>query len=249
MREMIVRLTCRGNTGRRMGNAALTVLVGTAPCACPWVPPNLPEETAPLAPGGHHKGLPPPVPGNYNNVVEEKRIVVVGTTGSGKTTMARRLSARLHVPHIELDALNWGPGWQPRPRKEFLRSVAEATAGPAWVLDGNYSVTRDIVWPRAQLVVWLDFSLPRIMWQLWWRTWRRAFTREELWNGNVDRLLPHFTSRDSLFWWALSTYRRRRRTYERYISEGTYPHLRIVRLTSPSKANAWFAAREPALTP
>ena len=74
-----------------------------------------------------------------------KRIVVVGTTGSGKTTMAGRLSSRLGIPHTELDALNWGPNWQTRPQEEFRTAVDEATRGEAWVVDGNYSRAREIV--------------------------------------------------------------------------------------------------------
>ena len=63
------------------------------------------------------------------------------------------------------------------------------------------------------MLVWLDYSLPLIMWRLWWRVLRRALRREVLWNGNRERLWTHFFSRKSLFLWALQTHRRIRATY------------------------------------
>src|SRR5437879_13025455 len=79
------------------------------------------------------------------------RVSVVGSTGSGKTTFARDLARRLGVPHVELDALNWGPSWTMVPVDVFKERVARAVEGDAWVIDGNYGGrgARDLVWPRA----------------------------------------------------------------------------------------------------
>ncbi|MFQ6102291.1 MAG: adenylate kinase [Anaerolineae bacterium] len=169
-----------------------------------------------------------------------QRIAVVGTTGSGKTTMARRLSLHLAIPHVELDALHWGPNWTPAPTPAFRRRTAQALSGDAWVVDGNYSVVRDIVWGRADTVVWLDYSLSVILGRLAWRTLRRIFTQEKLWNGNHERLWEQFFSRDSIFLWALRTYPRRRREYPLLFQRLGYAHLRIVRLHSPRAARAWL---------
>ncbi len=87
-----------------------------------------------------------------------QRINVVGVTGSGKTTLARRLSDRLDIPHVELDALFWGPGWTETPDDVFRERVRQALAGERWVVDGNYSRIRDIIWPRADTIIWLDYS-------------------------------------------------------------------------------------------
>lgn len=141
-----------------------------------------------------------------------RRIIVIGTTGSGKTTTARAIAARLGILHVELDALNWGPNWTEVPWEVFRQRVSEAVAEEAWVVDGNYSKARGIVWPRADTAVWLDFSLPVILWRLLWRTLTRTVTQEELWGGNRERFRTAFFSRDSLFIWALQTYRRRRRS-------------------------------------
>src|SRR5947207_5429705 len=99
-----------------------------------------------------------------------KRIHVVGTSGSGKTTLALALSERFAIPHVSLDALHWEPNWTGAPVEVFRERTAQAVLGEAWSLDGNYHVVRDIVWNRANVVVWLDFSLPVILWRLTKRT-------------------------------------------------------------------------------
>jgi adenylate kinase family enzyme len=127
-----------------------------------------------------------------------QRIVVVGTSGSGKTTTASRIAQRLGIHHVELDALHWEPDWTPAPLDVFRERVARALNGDAWAVDGNYSKVRDIVWSRTDTVVWLDYTLPVIMGQLVWRTLRRVFTREELWSGNRESLRTTLLSRDSI---------------------------------------------------
>jgi adenylate kinase family enzyme len=98
-----------------------------------------------------------------------------------------------------MDALFWGPDWSQRPYDELRPIVDEATNGTDWVVGGNYSRTQDIVWPKADTLVWLDYPLTLIMWRLWWRTLRRVFLRERLWNDNRERFWKQFLSRDSLF--------------------------------------------------
>jgi adenylate kinase family enzyme len=88
-----------------------------------------------------------------------RRVSVVGNSGSGKSTVAAALAAALGVPHLELDGVFHQPGWEPLPADSFRAVVAAAVAGDGWVLDGNYSAVRDLVWARADTVVWLD--LPR----------------------------------------------------------------------------------------
>ena len=80
------------------------------------------------------------------------------------------------------------PGWEPLPEDEFRRVVEAAAAGDSWVMDGNYSAVRPLVWARADTVVWLDLPRRTVMRQVIWRTLRRAVTRQELWNGNREPL-------------------------------------------------------------
>src|SRR5262245_13696918 len=95
-----------------------------------------------------------------------QRIVIVGTTGSGKSTLARHLADRLNLSHIELDALYWGPNWIPCPEDDFRARVKDASAEERWVVDGNYNAVRNLVWPSADTVIWLDYSLSLILWRL-----------------------------------------------------------------------------------
>ena len=174
-----------------------------------------------------------------------RRWVVIGTTGSGKTTFARQLAGLLGVPHVELDALNWQPGWQEADRGAFREAVDISSAGPAWVIEGGYSRVRDLVWGRAQGMVWLDYPYPIILSRLFWRTLRRGLRREELWNGNHEQLWMNFATRESLFLWQLQTHWRRRPEYERWLAED-FAHLELHRFRWPWSAERWLAGlREP----
>ena len=169
-----------------------------------------------------------------------RRIAVVGPTGSGKTTLARRLAEMKGVRHIELDALHWGAGWTPCPREEFRERVSMETAGEAWVVDGSYGAVRDIVWTRADTLVWLDYplriTLPRIV----RRTARRVAAGTELWNGNKESFRLALFDRDSLVVYAIRTHKRRKRDYIHALGEGRYSHLQIVRLRSPGALRRWL---------
>ena len=171
-----------------------------------------------------------------------RRIAVVGTTGSGKTTFARRLSERLAVPHIELDALYWGPDWTPAPVEVFRERIAEAIAAPAWVADGNYTTsTGGQVWAAADTLVWLDVSIALIYRRLFTRTTARAVRGVELWNGNRESLRTAFFSRESLFVWALKTHWKHRHEWPEMLRRPEFAHLRLARLRSPKGAERYLA--------
>jgi adenylate kinase family enzyme len=148
-----------------------------------------------------------------------RRILVVGECCSGKSTLARSLSIQLGAPHVELDALFWGPDWTPR-GPAFLADAAALAAGESWVVDGNYRSVRPVLWPRATLVIWLDRSLPRVWWRALRRCVRRSWSREPLWNGNRETWAGTFFSRESLLLWILRTHTRRRREYGEFAKRG-----------------------------
>lgn len=168
-----------------------------------------------------------------------ERVNVVGTSCSGKTTLARRLAARLGVRHVELDALYWAPEWRPVPHELFRRRVAEATDAPAWVIDGGYSTVRDVTWSRADTIIWLDYPLPLVLGRYLRRTVRRLRSGEEFWPGTGNReTFGHLFGRDSLLWWIVSTHRGRRRRLADALRDR--PELTVVRLRSPREAARWL---------
>lgn len=177
-----------------------------------------------------------------------ERISVVGTSGSGKTTLAHALAARLELPYVELDALYWGPDWTALSEEAFRGRVGEAAAGERWVIDGNYSLARDIVQPRADTLVWLDLPLAVVLGRTVRRTVARMVRRESMWNGNVETW-RRVLSRQSLIWWVVTTHRSRRRHWEAWLRRPEATHLRVVRLRSRAAVRAWLAsvpARQPA---
>jgi hypothetical protein len=174
-----------------------------------------------------------------------QRILVVGDSCSGKSTLGARLARLLEAPHVELDALYWRPGWTASAPEAFLPRVDAATVGPRWVLSGNYSAQREITWPRADTVVWLDFplrvTLPRIVARSW-RRWRRD---ELLWGTNRESFwgqLKLWSPPDSLLAWTLTHHRSLRARYEHALLDPDLGHLRWHHLRSPRELAAWSRA-------
>lgn len=166
------------------------------------------------------------------------RIVVVGGSGSGKTTVACRLAELNDLPYVELDALHWGPNWSACPEDEFRARVQAAIAGGGWVVDGNYTgKLGDLVLERADLVVWLDLPLRVTLPRLWSRTRRRMREQTELWAGNRETWREVLFSRDSLFVYTLRTHRGKRERYEQRLAR-----YEMVRLRSASETEAWLAS-------
>ncbi len=168
------------------------------------------------------------------------KIAIVGTSGSGKTTLARQMSQRLAIPHVELDALHWEPNWTEAANDVFRSRVEQALSGDAWVVDGNYSKIRPLVWSRADTIVWLDYSFAIVMGRILQRTIRRIVLREECCNGNRETLQKSFLSSDSVVVWAVQTYQKNRRQYSTLFQQPEFGHLRKVRLTSPNMAQRWL---------
>ncbi|HEY5729325.1 MAG TPA: shikimate kinase [Anaerolineales bacterium] len=171
-----------------------------------------------------------------------KCIVVVGTTSSGKSTLAKQLADKFGYDFIELDALHWEPNWTEAPDDVFHERVDEATQKERWVVAGNYSKVRSLIWSRAEAVIWLDYSLWRIFLQLTRRTITRWWTREHLWGTNYENLWTHFKlwSEESLFHWLLKTYWRRKREYPMLLAMPEHQHLKLIRFKHPNETSKWL---------
>ena len=167
-----------------------------------------------------------------------QRISVVGNSGSGKTTVAKAIADVLGVPHLELDGVFHQPDWRPLDSEEFRRVVSEFTAAESWVVDGNYSGVRDIVWGRADTVVWVDPPRHRVMRQLLARTMRRMATRTVLWNGNRERWIYLFNPEESILLYAWTSHRRLRARFQTAQADPENAHLCFVRLRTPAETAA-----------
>jgi adenylate kinase family enzyme len=165
------------------------------------------------------------------------RVVVIGTSCSGKTTLAQALAQTLGVPHIELDRLHWLPNWQERPLPAFRALVSESIDQQRWVLDGNYSKVRDLVWPRATDLVWLNYSFLVVFGRALRRTFRRVIYQEMLFSGNRETLPQVFFNRESILWWVIRTYRRRKNEYPQLFAMVDHAHLRVIELCTPDEAD------------
>ena len=173
-----------------------------------------------------------------------ERINVVGTSGSGKTTFARRLAQTLRLPYYEMDAVFWKPGWRESPYDEFLPRIEEITRQPRWVLDGNYSRTQPVKWKQVQQVIWLDLPFLMTIWRVTARTVRRARTQEELWlgTGNRESLREAFFSRKSIIGWAIRQHGTNRRRYPALMATPEYAHISFARLRSDAEAQRFLEA-------
>jgi adenylate kinase family enzyme len=168
------------------------------------------------------------------------RIAVVGATGSGKTTLAGKIAQTLDIPHIETDSIYWGPKWTPIPLIEFRQMMELITSKEKWVIDGNYSKVRDLVWARADTIVWLDYPFWMVFWRLLKRSIPRVFTRKELWNHNYETFRGMFFNRDSLFLWLFKSYSHQKKVYPSIQTDPMYSHLSLVRLKTPRETEEWI---------
>jgi adenylate kinase family enzyme len=169
----------------------------------------------------------------------------VGNTCAGKSTFGAALAKELTVPFIDLDALYWQPGWQPTDRDEFRRRVDDATSASGWVLSGNYASQRDVSWPRAEAVVWLDLPLRRVLGRVVTRTVGRWWTGEVLWGTNRERLFDHLKLWDeqaSLLTWAVRHHEPRRRELQAAMADTQCRHLQFFRFASTEDAYVWLAS-------
>jgi adenylate kinase family enzyme len=170
-----------------------------------------------------------------------RRISIVGTSCSGKTTLARALAVRLGLPCVELDTLFWGPRWTPVPDDVFLDRVARALDGEAWVVDGGYAKLDQLKLGRADTVIWLDYPMRTVLARWARRTVRRIRSQEEFWPGTGNReSLRNALRRDGLLAWILTTHRRRRESMEARMR--AWPGLHWIRLRSPAEADQWLTS-------
>jgi adenylate kinase family enzyme len=177
------------------------------------------------------------------NIFDYKRIVVIGTTSSGKSTLAKQIAEKLNLQFVELDALYWEENWMPAPIFTFFERVENVVEAENWVIAGNYSSVRHIVWKRAQAIIWLDYPFHIVFWRLIKRTIQRAITKELLWGKNIEKFWGHlkiWSSDDSLIYWLFKTYWRRKRETPILLTFPEHKHLKVIHFKYPKETEAWI---------
>ena len=172
------------------------------------------------------------------------RVLVAGVTGSGKTTLSRRLAALWDLRHVEIDGLFHGPDWTPR--AEFLDDVRAFAAEERWVTEWQYTSkgTDEIMTPRAQLALWLDYPYRVVRSRLLRRTLSRSILRTRMWNGNVEKPIWRMlgsTPEESILAWQTATLHKWTERFPQV--QERFPHLTIVRLTHPRETERWLRAQ------
>ena len=170
------------------------------------------------------------------------RVHVTGNSCSGKSTLGRQIATTLDVPHVELDALNWEPGWVSlveRDPEALERRISGATSGDGWVVSGSYmGFSVRTFWPRVETVVWLDLPRYRLVWRVLIRSWKRWRSKELLWGTNYERFWPNlkiWNRDDSLLWWVVTQQKRKRRRMYAYMRDPAWRHITFIRLRSPDE--------------
>lgn len=167
-----------------------------------------------------------------------RRVALFGPPATGKSTLARWLSTVLNSPHTDLDDILFTPQG-PLPLKEFRRQAFLVTAADGWIVEGNYSKLQDVVWHRADTLIWLDFPLPLILYRIIRRSLRQLAGRED--SAQARRLTwsTAFFARRSLLRTAIRKYRSNRPRYARQMAETAGRGVVVVRLRSPREVQRW----------
>lgn len=185
-----------------------------------------------------------------------ERIHVVGNSNAGKTTLASRLSELLGLPLVELDAINWQPGWvglNTTAPSEFEKRVAHATSGDRWVVAGSYhSFSQRAFWGRLETLVWLDLPMPVLVTRMLRRSWSRWRSGELLWGSNQEKFWPQlmvWRGDESLLWWIVTQHARKRRQLLAAMTDPRWRQIRFIRLTSTGEVEQLVASLAASVTP
>jgi len=185
----------------------------------------------------------------FQNLKIGRRIHVTGNSCSGKSTVGSVLAAALDIPLVELDALNWEPGWvgmnETNPA-ELERRMQKATDGDGWVVAGSYTVfSQRVFWPRLETIVWLDLPVYQLLWRWFTRSWRRWRTKELLWGTNYESFWPQFLiwrGKDSLLYWIITQHLHKRRRMLEYQADLRWKHICFIRLRSDTEIKSFYRA-------
>lgn len=169
-----------------------------------------------------------------------KFINIIGTTGSGKSTFARKLADKRKLQYIELDNLLWLDDWQESPNEALFlklkRAIEQAATG--WAIDGLYTRTVPMIMEEVDTVIWLDYPFHINLYRLTKRTFGRVISRKKLWEDSNNReSLKLMLSKQSIFIWLIKSYPKNRK---KYLALMQNPDYQFIRLTTPAQTRRFL---------
>lgn len=173
-----------------------------------------------------------------------KRVAVVGSSCSGKTTFAVALAKLSGISHVQLDTLFWLENWRQQPSEVFAQKVAATVSKDAWIIDGNFTEVQHLTLKRATTIVWLNYSFATVFFRAICRSCQRVVTREELFAGNRESFWKTFFTRDSILYWIITTFSRRRRQYRKLFAERPDHIAFFIEFTRPKEAQEFLDSLE-----
>jgi len=162
--------------------------------------------------------------------------MLIGSGGSGKSTLARRIGKHTGLSVIHLDREFWHIDWMPTPKPEWKQKVEAFAAGEQWIIDGNFDSTFELRWPRADLVIYLDFNTFVCLWRV---IRRRRTVRPDMPDGLVEA--PFFSKNYLEFLLWVTTFRRKKHRRILDMSE-KYPHAVFVQLKNNRQIEEFLKA-------
>ena len=166
----------------------------------------------------------------------QQKIIITGTTCTGKTTLGNKISKELSLFQVDLDEYYFLPNWKEKKKNEFVQDVLNALKDRQnWLVTGSYqSLLKDSLWQEASTIVWLDYSLLVILGRYFKRTFRRVVFKEKCCGENYETLGRTF-SKQSLFLWIFKSYWRRKERMNHW-REGEFSSKNWIVLTQPKQA-------------
>jgi len=178
-----------------------------------------------------------------HHIVPYKRIIVFGSTGAGKSTLVEHISREFHLPLINMDTLSREAGKSKTPMETFALSTQKSVENDSWILDGSYAIVQDIIWPRAEAIVWLDYSVWVVTWRLIKRSLYRIFLRKKPERPSKAKPISA-EKRTQTYLWSILTHNKRRQQYFAALYSSKNKHLHIIRLCNPKDTSKWLELLE-----